>query len=132
MIFSGSRENIIFSNTPSIPLPQNSLISDEINPARSITANGPERHMHEGFAGLSFCMGKRRPKDISLVDVEGFLSDVAGVSALKRQKPPLSLALSPQAGRGGLVLHSLAIAVMQGKLGRYFALRLVRLGEARI
>jgi hypothetical protein len=50
--------------------PKNSFVSDEINQARSITANGPEHHMPNGFTGLSFCMGKPRPKDINVVDVE--------------------------------------------------------------
>ena len=56
--------------------------------------------MPNGFAGLSFCMGKRRPKDINMVDGEDFFAHRAREAALKRQKPPLSLTLSPQAGRG--------------------------------
>ena len=130
-------------------------ISDEINPARSIAAISQKRHMSNGFAGISFCMGKRRPKDINVVDADALLSHLAAnffrpphrgdfcVARLahlgKRESfsvetpktAPLPNPL-PAGGARGLVLHSLAIAVMQGKLGRYFALRLVRLEEARI
>ena len=64
-------------------------------------------------------MGKRRPKDISVVDVEDLWSHLANEAALKWETAPLPNPL-PAGGARGLVLHVYVIAAMQGKSERYF------------